>query len=115
MRITKRTWKDKNNCLAGFREIKEEALGNELIDIMRQKLSSKQVSERFEYDFGVKLDFSALRRGLNKNSWARRELSFRDDPVGTHLKRTQDQKVQFRAHSMYGDLDPRWLLAPKEI
>jgi len=87
-----------NNCLAAFREIKEEALGNELIDIMRQISSSKQVSERFEHDYGVKLDSSALRRGLKKNSWARRELSFGDDPVGTHLKRAQDQEVQFRAH-----------------
>jgi len=82
---------------------------------MRQISSSKQVSERFEQDYGVKLDSSALRRGLKKSSWARHELSFGDDPVGTHLKHAQDQEVQFRAHSMCGDVDPRWLLAPKDI
>jgi len=43
-----------NKCREIFREIKEEALGNDIIDIMRQKPSSTKVSERFEREYGVK-------------------------------------------------------------
>jgi len=60
--------------LENFHEITEEALGNEVVDIMRHITCSGKVSERFERDYGVKLDSSSLRRGLKKNSPGRPPL-----------------------------------------